>query len=129
MFLQALAQSVDGSSLQWAKPEDQQQLFLQLITQSCLYMASLRCGVDTQRLDLSAFDSVGQFDTKALAFCLGSACQRASKPLMHTVRLDNCLHNLYSSREDILIAVENASLRPAQLRALLESQTRFVTCR
>lgn len=63
MFLQALAQSVDGSSLQWAKPEDQQQLFLQLITQSCLYMASLRCGVDTQRLDLSAFDSVGQFDT------------------------------------------------------------------
>ena len=85
MFLQALAQSVDGSSLQWAKPEDQQQLFLQLITQSCLYMASLRCGVDTQRLDLSAFDSVGQFDTKALAFCLGSACQRASKPLMHQI--------------------------------------------
>ena len=63
MFLQALAQSVDGSSLQWAKPEEQQQLFLQLITQSCLYMAALRCGVDTQRLDLSAFDSVGQFDT------------------------------------------------------------------
>ncbi len=28
----------------------------------------------------------------------------------------------YSSREDILIAFENASLRPAQLRALLESQ-------
>lgn len=28
----------------------------------------------------------------------------------------------YSSREDILIALENASLRPAQLRALLESQ-------
>lgn len=85
MFLQALAQSVDGSSLQWAKPEDQQHLFLQLITQSCLYMAALRCGVDTQRLDLSAFDSVGQFDTKALAFCLGSACQRASKPLMHQI--------------------------------------------
>ena len=85
MFLQALAQSVDGSSLQWAKPEEQQQLFLQLITQSCLYMAALRCGVDTQRLDLSAFDSVGQFDTKALAFCLGSACQRASKPLMHQI--------------------------------------------
>ena len=85
MFLHALAQSADGSSLQWAKPEDQQQLFLQLITQSCLYMAALRCGVDTQRLDLSAFDSVGQFDTKALAFCLGSACQRASKPLMHQI--------------------------------------------
>lgn len=85
MFLQALAQSVDGSSLQWAKPEEQQQLFLQLITQSCLYMAALRCGVDTQRLDLSAFDSVGQFDTKAMAFCLGSACQRASKPLMHQI--------------------------------------------
>ena len=85
MFLQALAQSVDGSSLQWAKPEDQQQLFLQLITQSCLYMAALRCGVDTQRLDLSAFDSVGQFDTKTMAFCLGSACQRASKPLMHQI--------------------------------------------
>ena len=85
VFLQALAQSVDGSSLQWAKPEEQQQLFLQLITQSCLYMAALRCGVDTQRLDLSAFDSVGQFDTKALAFCLGSACQRASKPLMHHI--------------------------------------------
>lgn len=85
VFLQALAQSVDGSSLQWAKPEEQQQLFLQLITQSCLYMAALRCGVDTQRLDLSAFDSVGQFDTKALAFCLGSACQRASKPLMHQI--------------------------------------------
>ena len=85
MFLQALAQSVDGSSLQWAKPEEQQQLFLQLITQSCLYMAALRCGVDTQRLDLSAFDSVGQFDTKTMAFCLGSACQRASKPLMHQI--------------------------------------------
>lgn len=28
----------------------------------------------------------------------------------------------YSSREDILIALENASLRPAQMRALLESQ-------
>ena len=28
----------------------------------------------------------------------------------------------YSSREDILIALENASLRPAQLRALLEYQ-------
>ena len=28
----------------------------------------------------------------------------------------------YSSREDILIALENVSLRPAQLRALLESQ-------
>ena len=68
MFLQALAQSVDGSSLQWAKPEEQQQLFLQLITQSCLYMAALRCGVDTQRLDLSAFDSVGQFDTKLWRF-------------------------------------------------------------
>lgn len=85
MFLQALAQSVDGSSLQWAKPEEQQQLFLQLITQSCLYMTALRCGVDTQRLDLSAFDSVGQFDTKTMAFCLGSACQRASKPLMHQI--------------------------------------------
>lgn len=28
----------------------------------------------------------------------------------------------YSSREDILMAFENVSLRPAQLRALLESQ-------
>lgn len=54
MFTTALGKAIDGSSLQWAKPDEQRQLFLQLITQSCLYMAALRCGVDTARLDLSA---------------------------------------------------------------------------
>lgn len=63
MFTTALGKAIDGSSLQWAKPDEQRQLFLQLITQSCLYMAALRCGVDTARLDLSALESVNQFDT------------------------------------------------------------------
>ena len=69
MFTTALGKAIDGSSLQWAKPDEQRQLFLQLITQSCLYMAALRCGVDTARLDLSALESVnvGIFDNfKAL---------------------------------------------------------------
>lgn len=42
MFTTALGKAIDGSSLQWAKPDEQRQLFLQLITQSCLYMAALR---------------------------------------------------------------------------------------
>ena len=58
MFTTALGKAIDGSSLQWAKPDEQRQLFIQLITQSCLYMAALRCGVDTARLDLSALESV-----------------------------------------------------------------------
>lgn len=74
---------IDGSSLQWAKPDEQRQLFIQLITQSCLYMAALRCGVDTARLDLSALESVNQFDTNRITLCLGSACQQAARPLMH----------------------------------------------
>ena len=36
MFTTALGKAIDGSSLQWAKPDEQRQLFLQLITQSCL---------------------------------------------------------------------------------------------
>lgn len=63
MFTTALGKAIDGSSLQWAKPDEQRQLFIQLITQSCLYMAALRCGVDTARLDLSALESVNQFDS------------------------------------------------------------------
>lgn len=64
MFTTALGKAIDGSSLQWAKPDEQRQLFIQLITQSCLYMAALRCGVDTARLDLSALESVNQFDSQ-----------------------------------------------------------------
>ncbi len=85
MFTTALGKAIDGSSLQWAKPDEQRQLFLQLITQSCLYMAALRCGVDTARLDLSALESVNQFDTNRLALCLGSACQQVARPLMQQI--------------------------------------------
>lgn len=85
MFTTALGKAIDGSSLQWAKPDEQRQLFLQLITQSCLYMAALRCGVDTARLDLSALESVNQFDTNRIALCLGSACQQAARPLMQQI--------------------------------------------
>ena len=85
MFTAALEKAIDGSSLQWAKPDEQRQLFLQIITQSCLYMAALRCGVDTARLDLSALESVGQFDTTRIALCLGSACQQAARPLMQQI--------------------------------------------
>ena len=81
LFLQALSQSIEGSSLQWAKPEEQQRIFTQLVTQSVLYMAALRCGVDAERLDLSDIDNVSQFDTSRLALCLGGACQQASRPL------------------------------------------------
>lgn len=85
MFTTALEKAIDGSSLQWAKPDEQRQLFLQLITQSCLYMAALRCGVDTARLDLSALESVNQFDTNRITLCLGSACQQAARPLMQQI--------------------------------------------
>ena len=85
MFTTALGKAIDGSSLQWAKPDEQRQLFLQLITQSCLYMAALRCGVDTARLDLSAIESVNQFDTNRIALCLGSACQQTARPLMQQI--------------------------------------------
>ena len=85
MFTTALGKAIDGSSLQWAKPDEQRQLFIQLITQSCLYMAALRCGVDTARLDLSALESVNQFDTNRIALCLGSACQQAARPLMQQI--------------------------------------------
>ena len=85
MFTTALGKAIDGSSLQWAKLDEQRQLFLQLITQSCLYMAALRCGVDTARLDLSALESVNQFDTNRITLCLGSACQQAARPLMQQI--------------------------------------------
>ena len=85
MFTTALEKAVDGSSLQWAKPNEQRRLFLQIVTQSCLYMAALRCGVDTARLDLSALESVGQFDTNRIALCLGSACQQAARPFMQQI--------------------------------------------
>ena len=85
MFTTALGKAIDGSSLQWAKPDEQRQLFLQLITQSCLYMAALRCGVDTARLDLSALESVNQFDTNRIALCLGSSCQQTARPLMQQI--------------------------------------------
>lgn len=85
MFTTALGKAIDGSSLQWAKPDEQRQLFLQLITQSCLYMAALRCGVDTARLDLSALESVNQFDTNRITLCLGSACQQVARPLMQQI--------------------------------------------
>ena len=85
MFTTALGKAIDGSSLQWAKPDEPRQLFIQLITQSCLYMAALRCGVDTARLDLSALESVNQFDTNRIALCLGSACQQAARPLMQQI--------------------------------------------
>ena len=85
MFMTALEKAVDGSSLQWAKPDEQRQLFLQIVTQSCLYMAALRCGVDTARLDLSALESVSELDTNRMALCLGSACQQAARPLMQQI--------------------------------------------
>lgn len=82
MFLTALEKAVDGSTLEWAKPDEQKQLFLQIVTQSCLYMAALRCGVDTERLDLSALESVNQFDTAKSVLCLGSACKQAAQPFL-----------------------------------------------
>ena len=85
MFTETLKKAIDGSSLQWAKPDEQRQLFLQIVTQSCLYMAALRCGVDTARLELTALESVGQFDTNRIALCLGSACQQAARPLMQQI--------------------------------------------
>ena len=85
MFMTALEKAVDGSGLQWAKPDEQGRLFLQIVTQSCLYMAALRCGVDTARLDLSALESVSQLDTNRMALCLGSACQQAARPLMQQI--------------------------------------------
>lgn len=72
MFTTALGKAIDGSSLQWAKPDEQRQLFIQLITQSCLYMAALRCGVDTARLDLSALESVNSLIQTAL-LCVWAA--------------------------------------------------------
>ena len=48
-------------------------------------MAALRCGVDTARLDLSALESVNQFDTNRITLCLGSACQQAARPLMQQI--------------------------------------------
>ena len=73
-----LQNAVIGSTLEWAKPQEQTAIFANLITQSAVYMAAVRCGLGDSAVPQDAFADIDCFDTESAVLALGNAVNRAA---------------------------------------------------
>ena len=76
-----LQNAVIGSTLEWAKPQEQTAIFANLITQSAVYMAAVRCGLGDSAVPQDAFADIDRFDTESAVLALGSAVNRAGRQM------------------------------------------------
>lgn len=76
-----LQNAVIGSTLEWAKPQEQTAIFANLITQSAVYMAAVRCGLGDSAVPQDAFADIDRFDTKSAVLALGNAVNRAGRQM------------------------------------------------
>ncbi len=67
-----LQNAVIGSTLEWAKPQEQTAIFANLITQSAVYMAAVRCGLGDSAVPQDAFADIDRFDTESAVLALGT---------------------------------------------------------
>ena len=70
-----------GSTLEWAKPQEQTAIFANLITQSAVYMAAVRCGLGDSAVPQDAFADIDRFDTESAVLALGNAVNRAGRQM------------------------------------------------
>ena len=73
-----LQNAVIGSTLEWAKPQEQTAIFANLITQSAVYMAAVRCGLGDSAVPQDAFADIDRFDTESAVLALGNAVNRGT---------------------------------------------------
>ena len=76
-----LQNAVIGSTLEWAKPQEQTAIFANLITQSAVYMAAVRCGLGDSAVPQDAFADIDRFDTESAVLVLGNAINRAGRQM------------------------------------------------
>ena len=76
-----LQNAVIGSTLEWAKPQEQTAIFANLITQSAVYMAAVRCGLGDSAVPQDAFAEIDRFDTESAVLALGNAVNRAGRQM------------------------------------------------
>ena len=76
-----LQNAVIGSTLEWAKPQEQTAIFANLITQSAVYMAAVRCGLGDSAVPQDAFADIDRFDTESTVLALGNAVNRAGRQM------------------------------------------------
>ena len=76
-----LQKAVIGSTLEWAKPQEQTAIFANLITQSAVYMAAVRCGLGDSAVPQDAFADIDRFDTESAVLALGNAVNRAGRQM------------------------------------------------
>ena len=76
-----LQNAVIGSTLEWAKPQEQTAIFANLITQSAVYMAAVRCGLGDSAVPQDAFADIDRLDTESAVLALGNAVNRAGRQM------------------------------------------------
>lgn len=76
-----LQNAVIGSTLEWAKPQEQTAIFANLITQSAVYMAAVRCGLGDSAVPQDAFADIDRFDTESAVLALGNAVNRTGRQM------------------------------------------------
>ena len=76
-----LQNAVIGSTLEWAKPQEQTAIFANLITQSAVYMAAVRCGLGDSAVPQDAFADIDRFDTESAVLALGNAVNCAGRQM------------------------------------------------
>lgn len=76
-----LQNAVIGSTLEWAKPQEQTAIFANLITQSAVYMAAVRCGLGDSVVPQDAFADIDRFDTESAVLALGNAVNRVGRQM------------------------------------------------
>ena len=76
-----LQNAVIGSTLEWAKPQEQAAIFANLIKQSAVYMAAVRCGLGDSAVPQDAFADIDRFDTESAVLALGNAVNRAGRQM------------------------------------------------
>lgn len=76
-----LQNAVIGSTLEWAKPQEQTTIFANLITQSAVYMAAVRCGLGDSAVPQDAFADIDRFDTESAVLALGNAVNRVGRQM------------------------------------------------
>ena len=56
--------------------------FCNLITQSAVYMAAVRCGLGDSAVPQDAFADIDRFDTESAVLALGNAVNRAGRQML-----------------------------------------------
>ena len=76
-----LHSAVIGSTLEWAKPQEQTAIFTSLVTRSAVYMAVVRSGIKDDGMPEGAFAEIDRFDTEATILVLGNTVNKVARQM------------------------------------------------